>query len=471
DQLKSTVPVKTIEFSAPRNERQIAVRDATRHAWKAYKAYAWGNDEVKPISKKPSLWFGLGLTIVDSIDTLYIMNMVEEYMDAREWISTSFDIDSPSLDKFNSHFEITIRVLGGLLSAYHLSADPIFLKRAVELGDRLLINFNTASGLPLAEINIKRKTASGYRWTSDASTSEVGSVQLEMRDLSRCTGDKKYETAADRSSNVLHGESKKDGLVPIFISPLTGHFSGGVVSFGARGDSYYEYLLKQWLQTGQTKQMFWEDWIECIGGVQKHLWRHSYPQQFWFVGELLSMSSFSPKMDHLACFLAGNLALGWHFQRNLTYLLDMAKNLTTTCYEMYRKHETGLSPEITYFNIDPSSNDDLVIRDNDAQNLLRPEFIESLYYMYYLTNDRKYQEWGWKIFESFEKYTRVPDGGYTTIDDVVHKDNVRPRDKMESFFLAETLKYFYLLFDDTNLFPFDKWIFNTEAHPLPIYKF
>ncbi|CAF3977131.1 unnamed protein product [Adineta steineri] len=457
-------------FSNPTNERQIAVRDAMRHAWKAYRTYAWGYDELLPISKTPSPWFGLGLTIVDSIDTLYIMNMTEEYKEAREWIEKSFSCDSDSVDKFNSHFEITIRVLGGLLSTYHLSADDIFLQRAIELGDRLFINFNTPTRLPLAEINIKRKAASGYRWTSDSALSEVGTVQIEMRDLSRVSGEKKYEDAADKSAAVLHHQSKKDGLLPIFVSPLTGRSSGGVVSLGARGDSYYEYLLKQWLQTGQQRSTFWDDWIESMDGVRKHLWRLAYPDKLYFVGELMSMSTFSPKMDHLVCFLAGNMALGWSYKKDLTYLLDMAKDLTKTCYQTYAKQATGLSPEIAYFNTDPQSNEPTItVRDNDAHNLLRPELIESLYYMYFLTGDTIYQDWGWKIFQSFEKYTRQTDG-YSSINDVRNPDNVRPRDKMESFFLAETLKYLYLLFDKKNLFPFDQWLFNTEAHPLPIYK-
>ncbi|CAF3502324.1 unnamed protein product [Adineta steineri] len=457
-------------FSNPTNERQIAVRDAMRHAWKAYRTYAWGYDELLPISKTPSPWFGLGLTIVDSIDTLYIMNMTEEYKEAREWIEKSFSCDSDSVDKFNSHFEITIRILGGLLSTYHLSADDIFLQRAIELGDRLFINFNTPTRLPLAEINIKRKAASGYRWTSDSALSEVGTVQIEMRDLSRVSGEKKYEDAADKSAAVLHHQSKKDGLLPIFVSPLTGRSSGGVVSLGARGDSYYEYLLKQWLQTGQQRSTFWDDWIESMDGVRKHLWRLAYPDKLYFVGELMSMSTFSPKMDHLVCFLAGNMALGWSYKKDLTYLLDMAKDLTKTCYQTYAKQATGLSPEIAYFNTDPQSNEPTItVRDNDAHNLLRPELIESLYYMYFLTGDTIYQDWGWKIFQSFEKYTRQTDG-YSSINDVRNPDNVRPRDKMESFFLAETLKYLYLLFDKKNLFPFDQWLFNTEAHPLPIYK-
>ena len=309
----------------PTNTRQTAVRDAMRHAWKAYRTYAWGYDELLPISKKPSAWFGLGLTIVDAIDTLYIMNMTEgrrqwdravapmedrcrlEYKDAREWISSSLDCDSDSVDKFNSHFEVTIRVLGGLLSVYHLSADEIFLKRAVrswtwhlhwclstlqiELGDRLLLNFNTPTGLPMAEINIKRKAASGYRYEldylngGDSFTSRtvvdgrrirphqklalfnlkcviyhVSPVIRNTRCLSIGTRIQtvyflSLQDAADKSATVLHNQSKKDGLVPIFISPLTGRFSGGVVSFGARGDSYYEYLLKQWLQTGKTRSV------------------------------------------------------------------------------------------------------------------------------------------------------------------------------------------------------------------------
>ena len=190
----------------------------------------------------------------------------------------------------------------------------------------------------------------------------------------------------------------------------------------------------------------------------------------------------------MACFLAGNMGLGWYFHQDLVYLLDMAKDLTKTCYQMYAKQATGLSPEIAYFNIDSHSDGPTIIikvsicllkryfkefdffsKDNDVHNLLRPELIESLYYMYHLTNDEIYQEWGWKIFQSFEKYTRQQ-YGYSSINDVRNINNVRPRDKMESYFLAETLKYFYLLFDKKNLFPFDKWIFNTEAHPLRIYN-
>jgi endoplasmic reticulum Man9GlcNAc2 1,2-alpha-mannosidase len=182
-------------------------------------------------------------------------------------------------------------------------------------------------------------------------------------------------------------------------------------------------------------------------------------------------------MDHLVCYLPGNLALGAHFLKKnpkhsveeVRKVMELATELTETCYQMYSRMPTGLSPEIAHFNTYADSKVDLYTKDADRHNLLRPETVESLYYMYKITNNKKYQDYGWEIFEAFEKYTKVTDGGYTSINDVTNKLNTRPRDKMESFFLAETLKYLYLLFEDDTNIDLDKWIFNTEAHLLPIY--
>lgn len=106
----------------------------------------------------------------------------------------------------------------------------------------------------------------------------------------------------------------------------------------------------------------------------------------------------------------------------------------------------------------------------DAHNLLRPETVESLFILYRLTGNSTYQDWGWQIFQAFEKHTRIAEGGYSSINNVRSVENPRLRDKMESFFLGETLKYFYLLFEeDFNVLSLDKFVFNTEAHPLPIW--
>ena len=106
----------------------------------------------------------------------------------------------------------------------------------------------------------------------------------------------------------------------------------------------------------------------------------------------------------------------------------------------------------------------------DAHNLLRPETVESLFLLHRITGDKKYQEYGWKIFQAFEKYTKIEDGGYSSIRNVKDTNNPGFRDKMESFFLGETLKYLFLLFSDDEIIPLNKYVFNTEAHPLPIWQ-
>ncbi|VDL67142.1 unnamed protein product [Nippostrongylus brasiliensis] len=134
------------------------------------------------------------------------------------------------------------------------------------------------------------------------------------------------------------------------------------------------------------------------------------------------------------------------------------------------KNPTGLGPEIVYFNMIPGATEDLSIKPLDAHSLLRPEAIEAWFYLYRLTGDKIYQDWGWEVFNAIEKYARVKNG-YSSVKSV-KRIPVTYSDLMESFYLAETLKYLYLLFadDQKNLFPLDKWVFNTEAHPLPIYS-
>lgn len=455
-------------FSGPTNHRQQAVVEAFRHAWKAYREYAWGFDNLKPISKSHSDWFGLGLTIVDSLDTMYIMGLKQEYQEARKFVSEVLNFDR---NKDVNLFEVTIRVLGGLLSAYHLTQDWLYVDKAVDLGDRLLPCFNTHSGVPYSDVNLHSHRAHAPRWGPDSSVSEVSTIQLEFKDLSRITGKPKYEQATDKVTQHLHEQPKQDGLVPIFINAETGKFrSFSTITLGARGDSYYEYLLKQWIQTGKQKSTLIEDYKDAIDGVMKNLVRHSEPNKLTFVGELMNGKNFKPKMDHLVCYLPSVLVLGYRNGLPESHL-RFAEELAYTCYQMYAQMPTFLAPEIVHFNVNPSSDDDMFVKIADSHNLLRPETVESLWYLYHFTGNKTYQDWGWKIFQAFEKYTKVPDGGYSSIDNVKNPEDVQPKDMMESFFLGETLKYFYLLFsDDQSSLSLDKWVFNTEAHPFPIYS-
>uniref|UniRef100_A0A7N0RFA8 alpha-1,2-Mannosidase n=1 Tax=Kalanchoe fedtschenkoi TaxID=63787 RepID=A0A7N0RFA8_KALFE len=492
--------------------RQQSVKDAFVHAWSGYKSYAMGFDELMPVSQRGVDGLGgLGATVVDALDTAMIMGLDNVIHEAGSWVETHL---SSRIDKKGqvNLFETTIRVVGGLLSAYHLSGGGqamastfkgpkpnVYLECAKNLADHLMNAFTSSpTPIPYSDVVLRDRTAHPAP-DGLSSTSEVSTLQLEFNYLSTVCGDPKYSTAAMRVLEHLRTLPKVEGLVPIYISPQTGQFNGENIRLGSRGDSYYEYLLKVWLHQGShaNKDMSYlhDMYEEAMKGVRHLLVRKSVPNSLVFVGELPygHDGAFSPKMDHLVCFLPGTLALGATkgirkqdaLKDNLLTFDDMenlrlAEDLAKTCFDMYAATSTGLAPEIAYFHTEEFSETgldggnksseyvhDIIIKPADRHNLLRPETVESLFVLYRITEDPKYREWGWQIFEAFEKYTKVESGGYSSLDDVT-KIPPRKRDKMETFFLGETLKYLYLLFGETSVLPLDKFVFNTEAHPFPI---
>ncbi|UYV62933.1 MAN1B1 [Cordylochernes scorpioides] len=459
---------RAVLVQPPTQARQEAVVQAFRHAWAAYRAHAWGHDHLKPVSKSYSDWFGGGLTILDSLDTMWIMNLTNEFEEAEQWVKDKLSFD---INKDVNLFETTIRALGGLLGAYHLSGHRVFLDKAVDLADRLLPGFHTTSGIPLSDVNLLTHNAHAPSWSQDSSVSEVATIQLEFRALSRLTGDPKYEEAVMHVSKLIHDLPKKDGLVPMFINTDSGLFRPtATITLGARADSYYEYLLKQWIQTGKTIDWLKDDFLEAMEGMVKHLVRRSKPNQMLFVGELLSGRSFSPKMDHLVCYLPGTIALAQMSGAGASpELVSLGRELLDTCHSLYSRTATGLSPEIAHFNLQEDTSNDIIIKNADAHYLLRPETLESLWYFYLLTGNTTYQDWGWEIFQSIERYARVSYGGYTSLGDVRKPLHPRPMDMMETFFLAETLKYLYLLFANKPPLALSSNVFNSEAHPLPVF--
>lgn len=461
---------------------------------------------------------GLGWIIVDALDTMMIMNLTSRVTHAREWISKSLNYDK---DQDVNTFETTIRMMGGLLSAHYLAntfpdmapqtdddpgapGEDLYIEKAKDLADRLLSAFESQSGVPYASVNIgKYQGLPSHADGGASSTAEATTLQLEFKYLAKLTGEKNYWDKVEKVMQVLDDNGAKDGLVPIYIHANTGKFSGANIRLGSRGDSYYEYLIKQYLQTNKKEPIYLEMWDEALEGVRKHLVTYTEHSQYTIIGERVSGLSgeLSPKMDHLVCFMPGTIALAvtgglseaeakklpsWNAQKERD--MQLARELTQTCWGMYKYMATGLAAEITFFNIpnphlpegskhqapaefdpDPEAEwrKDFTVKPGDSHNLQRPETVESLFYMWRITGDVKYREWGWEMFKSFMNYTAVEDaGGFTSLSNA----NVIPpaqRDNMESFWLAETLKYFYLLFSPNDLLPLDKIVINTEAHPLP----
>ncbi|KAF7196002.1 Mannosyl-oligosaccharide 1,2-alpha-mannosidase [Pseudocercospora fuligena] len=512
-------------------DRAERVKDAFKISWSGYEKYGWGYDEYHPVSHTGKFMTpsGLGWIVVDALDTMMLMNLTTELTHARQWIHSNLTYDQ---DHDVNTFETTIRMLGGLLSAHYLStkfdgkyapvsdglSDDMYVEKATDLADRLLGAYETNSGVPLASVNLH--TQAGIPSHADggaSSTAEATSLQLEMKYLAKLTGETHYWEHAEKVIKVVDDNEAEDGLVPIFIYADRGTFRGDNIRLGSRGDSYYEYLIKQYLQTSQQEPVYQEMWNQSLDGVKKHLITYSYPNNFTVLAERPNglHKEISAKMDHLVCFMGGTLALATTGGKTVAQAkkdgpwgekqeedMRLAHELTKTCMGMYRT-ATGLAPEIAHFqiheppimyndfpqNAKPQSptefakckdsrcseteevgHDDYVFKAADLHNLQRPETVESLFYMWRITGDEIYRKWGWEMFQAWIKHTAVEDGeGFSSISNVMEIP-VNFRDNMESFWMAETLKYFYLLFSSDDMLPLTDVVFNTEAHPFPRFE-
>lgn len=192
---------------------------------------------------------GLGWIIVDSLDTMMVMNLTAPLAEARKWLQRGLTYDQ---DQDVNTFETTIRMLGGLLSAHYLATqfpdvssprDPVYLAKAVDLGNRLLSAYESKSGIPYASVNIgKRIGIPSHADGGASSMAEAATVQLEMKYLSYLTGNDTYWRKAEKVMKVLDDNAMEGGLLPIFVHPETGRFTTTEIRLGSRGDSYYGQL-------------------------------------------------------------------------------------------------------------------------------------------------------------------------------------------------------------------------------------
>lgn len=453
----------------------VEVRDAFLHAWKGYRKHAWGNDELKPISKEGKDTFGnIGMIVLDSLTTLWLMGLHSEFERAADFVEQDLDFDTA--DREISVFEINIRALGGLLGAHALTGRKIFLTRALELGERLLPALNSTSGLPWPRWNIARQGQ--VPTTEPTILAEAGTLQLEFRHLTAISGDVRFRDAADHCFNVVQATSSA-GLKSVHLTPPWESPARALpdkIQMGALADSYYEYLLKQWVQSPEEGR-FKDLWLKLMdelprlvvprpddkeGKVPKYkLTEHGPDGRVYF------------RMDHLSCFTPGMIALG--LQRIPDSDLDskrrrmwtrMAEGLTESCAELWTSSPTGLAPEFVNLNPRDPSKFAEVPEGFGRHSFLRPETAESLFYLYRLTGDEKYRKLGKKIFKAIVKHAKT-EIGYASVEDVGSVPT-KKMDEMQSFVMAETFKYLYLLFAPADALDLDRYVLNTEAHPLRI---
>jgi mannosyl-oligosaccharide alpha-1,2-mannosidase len=390
------------------------------------------------------------------------MGLHEEFERAHAWIAENmtFDRKEPQTISF---FETTIRCLGGLLAAHDLTGSKLFLEKAEDLGRRIAPVFQGSptgiltnnAGLPHTGIIIADDTVA---------LAELGSNLIEFGTLGRRTGNATYRLLAEDSMRFIHAKHPLQPLLGTTIQRNTGRISDEQLTIAAPVDSYFEYLLKYWILGGKQDDHWRDRWINATDMALDVLQVRTQQGGFAFTGDIpYKGSPPTHVVTHLGCFYPGNVALGVISgaatgERAARYL-EFAEKMMHTCFQLYNVTKTGLGADNAEMNV---TSGELSI--TGPNYLQRPEVVESLFYLWRATHNEKYRDWGWFILQAIEKHCRKEAGysGVYNVDQIpVESDNVQ-----QSWFLAETLKYLFLLFSDDSVIPLDKWVFNTEAHPV-----
>jgi ER degradation enhancer, mannosidase alpha-like 2 len=362
------------------------------------------------------------------------MGLTDEADKTREFIAQNLSFDK---DIEVKNFEITIRLLGGLLSSYQLTGDKRLLALADDLGNRLLPAFNSPTGMPYMFVNLKTGKTRG----AVSNPAEIGTLLIEFGALSKLTGKPIYYDKAKHALVELYNRRSKIGLVGSTINVETGewkdatsHISGGI-------DSYYEYLLKaSILFDDKDCQRMWKSSVEA---VNKHLADTTHGGLWYSQVDMNTGKRTSTHYGALDAFFPAVLARSGD--------LDRARRLQESSYKMW-----------TTFGIEPEEMDYADFKIVSPGYQLRPEIMESAYYLYFYTKDSRYQEMASTFIGSLVHNCKTG-SGYAALRNVETHEKA---DSMESYFLAETLKYLYLTFAPRETLDLNKVVFNTEAHPI-----
>jgi mannosidase alpha-like ER degradation enhancer 2 len=377
---------------------------------------------------------------------MIVMGLDDEANRTREYIVQTLSFDK---DISVQNFEVTIRLLGGLLSSYQLTGDKRLLKLAEDLGHRLLPVFNSPTGLPYRYVNLKTGKVRG----EVSNPAETGTLLIEFGTLSRLTRKPIFYEKAKRALVETYNRRSSIGLVGTWINVETGKWTNTDSHISGAIDSYYEYLLKCWLLfDDQDCKRMWQDSIVAINKYladdqiterDSRRGRFSLRSLWYGHADMNTGKRGDTTYGALDAFFPAVLALSGDVKG--------AELLQMSSMNMWRQTD-----------IEPEEYDYRAAKITSAGYPLRPEIIESAYYLFHFTKDPHYQVQGEEMWQDFVKYCRT-DEGYAALKSVVTKDKA---DSMQSFLFAETFKYFYLLFAPPRTLAFDKVIFNTEAHPI-----
>lgn len=451
-----------------REDRRREVRKLFRKNWNSYKERAWMRDALLPITGWGRDQFsGWAATLVDSLDTLWIMGMKKEFDEAVDAVA-GIDFATSTNQRVNM-FETNIRYLGGLLAAYDLSKRSVLLAKAIELGDMLYAGFNTENRMPVDFFDIElSKTGNGLNVEPMVVSASPGTLFMEFTRLSQITNDPKYYTAVSKVISVFEEGQKKTvlpGMWPTMISMRTPDVvAGRGFTLGSGADSLYEYITKMYALQGGREARFETMSLQWMDTANDNMFfRPMLPdnRDILISGNLdfdaRNVPNLDPESEHLACFLGGTYALGGKLFNKKEYL-DVGAKLALGCAFAYEAMPTGMMPE--RFNMVKCDSRDSCswnatkweeekekkkfqwrescplgfTTTKDPRYILRPEAIESIFYLWRITGEQKYQEIAWDMFSAVAKGTET-NFANAAVKDVTSKEEVLEKeDYMEASF-------------------------------------
>ncbi|KAA8914616.1 glycoside hydrolase [Sphaerosporella brunnea] len=477
---------RNIKRATSDEDRAAAIKEAFRHSWNGYKKFAWGHDELYPVSNRAGdSRNGWGASIADALSTACLMELDDVVLDALQHLAA---VDFTKTSTPVSLFETTIRYLGGLLSGYDLLTGPYshlvpsnqrnlvkaLLSQAEVLADRLSFAFDTPSGIPYNNLNFFTNSSSDGSNVNGLAT--TGTLVLEWTRLSDLTGNEKYAKLAQKAEAYLLNPQPKNiaepfpGMLGTNINIADGRFLDSSGGWSGGTDSFYEYLLKMSVYSPSRFGKYADRWITAVESTMKYLLQVSSTATF--VAEYNNANSLRLQEGHLTCFIGGNFLLGGD-RLNRPDIKAAGLKLTEGCRAAYTATPSKIGPErwswdrsavpVNYVTFFMYNGFYPIVNSYD----LRPEVIESYYHAYTLTGDAIYKNWAWEAFAAIDKACRTSTG-YSSITDVMSPDGGQKTDFQESFWFAEVLKYLYLSFAESPVGVNKGWVFNTEAHPLKI---
>ncbi|KAJ5163305.1 uncharacterized protein N7500_005135 [Penicillium coprophilum] len=515
-QALSKVQSTDFEVSHLKFDRKTSRQSATKKHLKD--SLAWGADELAPLSGSPEdMLGGWGATLLDNLDTLWIMGMQDEFKKAVASV-THIKFGNTQSSEVNTH-DLNIHLLGGLLAAFDLSGDWKLLEKSIELGDMLYAAFDTPNRIPIIHWNPHRAICHEEQLAEEnVLGAELGSFALEFTRLSQITGDPKYFDAAHRVMKLFdrqQGATKLAGLWPVSVNAREELFDDNVFTLGAEASSLYKSLPGVYALLGGQIPMYRKMYEDAtLTAVVHNLFRPMNPQgkDMLLPGSVRvtmtengnSQRHLEAKMQYRSCFAGGMFALGGALLDIPTHQ-EISHKLVDGCIWAHQVIPLGIMPEA--FDVvpcaspiscpwserlwkqevwkeanslepepNPNLNVDTFIKDHrlpkgiigipDAAYELRPEAVESMFTLYRISGREDLLDAAWDMFRAMQNATQTKNGNAAIVAVTDEGSELTLKDSMDSMWMSQTLKYLYLMFSSLDFISLDEFVFNAGGHPL-----